>query len=71
MLLFVNEERNVGDYTVNYLGERKKLKDYSGYINKNFLELIPLENKYIIKKDLSLKELILKRTILLTLTIMI
>ena len=55
MLLFVNEERNVGDYTVNYLGERKKLKDYSGYINKNFLELIPLENKYIIKKDLSLK----------------
>ncbi len=55
MLLFVNEERNVGDYRVNYLGERKKLKDYSGYINKNFLELIPLENKYIIKKDLSLK----------------
>ena len=53
MLLFVNEERNVGDFRVSYEGERKKLKNYSGFINKNFLELIPLENKYILKKDLT------------------
>ena len=60
MLLFVNEERNVGDFRVSYEGERKKLKNYSGFINKNFLELLPLENKYILKKDLSLDGVELK-----------
>ncbi len=60
MLLFVNEERNVGEFRVSYEGERKKLKNYSGFINKNFLELLPLENKYILKKDLTLDGVDLK-----------
>ena len=51
MLLFVNEKRKIGDYDVNYLGKRKELKNYSGYINENYLEYIPVLNKHILKQD--------------------
>ncbi len=45
MLLFLNEKRKIGKYDVDYLGKRKQLKNYSGYINENYLEYIPLLNK--------------------------
>ena len=54
MLLFLNEKRKIGKYDVDYLGKRKQLKNYSGYINENYLEYIPLLNKYILKKDVDL-----------------
>ena len=54
MLLFLNEKRTIGNYDVDYLGKRKQLKNYSGYINENYLEYIPLLNKHILKKDFNL-----------------
>ena len=54
MLLFLNEKRKIGKYDVDYLGKRKQLKNYSGYINENYLEYIPLLNKHILKKDVDL-----------------
>ena len=54
MLLFLNEKRKIGKYDVDYLGKRKQLKNYSGYINENYLEYIPLLNQYILKKDVDL-----------------
>ena len=53
MLLFLNEERKVGKFDVNYLGQRKKIKGNSGYINSNYLEFIPLSNNHILKKEIS------------------
>ena len=52
MLLFLNEERKIGRYEAKYLGTRKKVKNYGAYINSNYLEFIPIINKYIIKKDI-------------------
>jgi len=53
MLLFLNEDRKVGKFDVNYLGQRKKIKGNSGYINSNYLEFIPLSNNHILKKEIS------------------
>ena len=54
MLLFLNEKRKIGNYDVDYLGKRKKLKNFSRYINENYLEGIPILNKFILKKDIDL-----------------
>ena len=54
MLLFLNEKRKIGNYDVDYLGKRKKLKNFSRYINENYLEGIPILNKFILKKDVDL-----------------
>ena len=54
MLLFVNEQRKIGGFDVDYLGKRKKLKNYSGFINENYLEYIPFIQKHILKKDIEI-----------------
>ena len=65
MLLFVNEQRKIGGFNVDYLGKRKKLKNYSGFINENYLEYIPFMNKHILKKDIDIggKKLFEKDTV--------
>ncbi len=52
MLLFVNEKRKIGGYDVDYLGKRKKIKNFSGFINENYLEYVPILEKYILKRDI-------------------
>ena len=52
MLLFVNEKRKIGGYDVDYLGKRKKIKNFPGFINENYLEYVPILEKYILKKDI-------------------
>ncbi len=54
MLIFVNEKRKVGEYDVEYLGKRKKIKNFDGFVNENYLEYIPIINKYILKKDIEI-----------------
>jgi len=54
MLIFVNEKRKVGEYDVEYLGKRKKIKNFNGFVNENYLEYIPIINKYILKKDIEI-----------------
>jgi len=65
MLLFVNEQRKIGGFNVDYLGKRKKLKNYSGFINENYLEYIPFMEKHILKKDIEIggKKLFEKDTV--------
>ena len=60
MLLFLNEERKIGDYDAKYLGSRKKIKKNGSFINLNYLEYIPVINKYIIKKDIELNGEVIK-----------
>jgi len=60
MLLFLNEERKIGDYDTKYLGTRKKIKKSGSFINSNYLEYIPVINKYIIKKDIELNGEVIK-----------
>ena len=52
MLIFVNEKRKVGEYDVEYLGKRKKIKNFDGFVNENYLEFVPIINKYILKKNI-------------------
>ena len=54
MLLFLNEDRKVGGFNVNYLGQRKKIKGNSEYINSNYLEYLPFYNAHILKKKISI-----------------
>ena len=54
MLIFVNEKRKVGEYDVEYLGKRKKIKNFDVFVNENYLEYIPIINKYILKKDIEI-----------------
>ena len=56
MLLFLNEEKKIGNYNVRYLGKRKDLKNYSEKINQNYLEFIPIINKYVLKKNIDLND---------------
>jgi cytochrome c-type biogenesis protein CcmF len=60
MLLFLNEDRKVGKFDVNYLGQRKKIKGNSVYINSNYLEHLPLSNSHILKKDILLGDKLYK-----------
>jgi cytochrome c-type biogenesis protein CcmF len=60
MLLFLNEDRKVGKFDVNYLGQRKKIKGNSVYINSNYLEYLPLSNSHILKKDILLGDKLYK-----------
>ncbi|MBE49448.1 MAG: cytochrome C biogenesis protein [Flammeovirgaceae bacterium] len=54
MLIFVNEKRKVGEYDVEYLGKRKKIKNFDFFVNENYLEYIPIINKYVLKKDIEI-----------------
>ena len=54
MLIFVNEKRKVGEYDVEYLGKRKKIKNFDVFVNENYLEYIPIINKYVLKKDIEI-----------------
>jgi|TARA_B110000263_G_scaffold102715_1_gene89845 cytochrome c-type biogenesis protein CcmF len=54
MLLFINENRNIGNYKVSYLGERKKIVGSSEMINNNHIEYVPILDKFILKKNLFL-----------------
>jgi len=54
MLLFLNEDRKVGRFNVNYLGQRKKIKGNTEYFNSNYLEYLPLSNVHILKKEISI-----------------
>ncbi len=56
MLLFVDEERVIGNYTAKYKGTRKKLKT-GEFINANYLEFLPVINKYLLKKDVDVLRL--------------
>ena len=56
MLIFVNEKRKVGEYDVEYLGKRKKIKNFDVFVNENYLEYIPIINKYVLKKDIEINE---------------
>lgn len=54
MLLFINENRNIGKYKVSYLGKRKKVVGNSEMINDNYIDYVPILDKFILKKNLLL-----------------
>lgn len=52
LLLFVNEPRQMADYTISYLGERLELRDKNGYARKYDVELTDDPFKVVAKRDI-------------------
>ena len=46
VLLFLNETKNIGDYSIRYRGQRVDLVNVPGYINKNYL--LPTNDPYTV-----------------------
>ena len=55
LLLFLNEPRQMSDYSLNYRGIRKLVEDVPGYVDVNNLELIADPSKAIARRDLEIE----------------
>lgn len=52
LLLFINEPRAMAGYDIEYLGERVEVRNGSGYVNKNDIDLTIDPYKVIATKDI-------------------
>ncbi len=52
LLLFQHEPRQMGEYELMYMGMRKEIKGYDGYVNKSDLQPLPNPQLALIKRDL-------------------
>jgi cytochrome c-type biogenesis protein CcmF len=55
LLLFLNEQRSMADYEIEYRGERVEPRHKSGYVNKNDIEPTFDPYKVVAKKDIIFK----------------
>jgi cytochrome c-type biogenesis protein CcmF len=55
LLLFLNEQRSMAEYEIEYRGERVEPRNKSGYINKNDIEPTLDPYKVVAKKDILFK----------------
>ncbi|MEM8894109.1 MAG: cytochrome c biogenesis protein CcsA [Bacteroidota bacterium] len=56
LLLFIHEPRDMGDYTLTYMGMRQIVREVPGYVNSEDLEALPIPGKAKAKNDISSKE---------------
>lgn len=54
LLLFIHEPRQMGDYTLTYMGMRKEIKGYPGYVKESYLEYLQEPNKAVVNRDLAI-----------------
>ncbi len=52
MLLFQHEPRKMGEYELLYMGMRKEIKGFDGYVKKSDLEQLPDPMRAVVKKNL-------------------
>ncbi len=57
VLLFLNETKQMGEYQVNYRGQRIEVSGFPGFVNKNELRLTADPNLVVTKSDISWKGL--------------
>ncbi len=52
LLLFIHEPRDMGDYTLTYMGMRQIVREVPGYVQTEDLEALPILGKAKAKRDL-------------------
>ncbi len=55
LLLFIHEPRQMGDYSLNYMGIRKQVKGYPGYVKENYIQYTSDPMKAIARRPMAVE----------------